>query len=451
MSRRIPGPLRWSILVALAGVVVVAVAQSWVAAAPFAAVQGWTQTQWGPLGPADRDLLEKVRLAGLWEAPTGQQGEQQASSPAVREVARKLGVEHHDLDAEVRTVAEQLGVQLPSRPNDQQIAWMNDLTARTGTDYDRQFVQILRAAHGSVLPAITEVRVGTRNELMRQFAIEADTYVTRHLGYLESTGLVDYDALPAPPLPDSVRTPSDLVVPGLVVGVALLAAGGLLMTLYRRGRPAGASALAEVSRLLPAGGAIPRPRRARDDGAAPARAALAVGPPDPWDELARAPQVRPRTGGAHAAPGEDTVADLLAPDGYRPGRSAGDRHEPDGFAPEPYPPAGLGPDDVARDGRSPDGHPPDGHPPDGHPPDGYPVDGFAPDPYAPDGLDPDPPGPLDPDPAGHDPLGGVSGAHPLEPDQDAHPSGEREHAYRRRGSRSAGSHRDRTAPRSRHR
>ncbi|MEU9817811.1 DUF4142 domain-containing protein [Pseudonocardia alni] len=283
MSRRIPGPLRWSVLAALAAVAAVVLAQYWVAtSAATDQQQGWTQTRWGPLGPADRDLLQKVRLAGLWEAPTGQQGEQQATSPAVREVARKLGVEHHDLDELVRSTAEQLGVLLPSRPNDQQIGWMNDLTARTGTDYDRQFVQILRAAHGSVLPVITDVKVGTRNELMRQFANEASVYVTRHIGYLESTGLVDYAALPAPPdpVPTGTRTASDVVVPALVVGVALLAAGGLLMTLHRRGRPAPG----------PAAALVPAPRHPRDG----ARRALPVGPPDPWDELAHVPPVRPQ-------------------------------------------------------------------------------------------------------------------------------------------------------------
>ncbi|SFN94941.1 Predicted outer membrane protein [Pseudonocardia ammonioxydans] len=291
MSRRIPGPLRWSILAAIAAVLAVALAQSW-ATVPTAVAQGWTQTRWGPLGPADRDLLEKVRLAGLWEAPTGEQGEQQASSPAVREIAGKIGAEHHDLDELVRTTSEQLGVPLPSRPSDQQIGWMNDLTARTGTDYDRQFVHILRSAHGSVLPVITDVRVGTRNDLMRRFATEADTYVTRHIGYLESTGLVDYAALPAPPDPAPLRSTSDVVVPALVVGVALLAAGGLLMTLYRRGRPGGGSAI--LPKLLPATGLIPRPRRPRDDDAgAAARPVLPVGPPDPWDELTRVPPTRP--------------------------------------------------------------------------------------------------------------------------------------------------------------
>ncbi|MEJ8278870.1 DUF4142 domain-containing protein [Pseudonocardia spirodelae] len=321
MSRSIPGPLRWAVLVALAAVGVVALTQYWVAApaAPATSAvpdqQGWTQTQWGPLGPADRELLQKVRLAGLWEAPTGQQGEQQASSPAVRDVARKLGLEHHDLDGRVRATAEQLGVLLPSRPTDQQIGWMNDLTARTGTDYDRQFVQILRAAHGTVLPLITQVRVGTRNDLMRAFATEADAYVTRHIGYLESTGLVDYSALPAPPDPAPAAGPgmSDVVVPALVVVVALGAAGGLLMTLRRRGRPGGGAPA-----LLPAAGFVPRPRRPHDDPA-PARPALPIGPPDPWEELARVPPAGPRPGPpAHDAPLTDDDTPDVPPARHAP-------------------------------------------------------------------------------------------------------------------------------------
>lgn len=305
MSRRIPGPLRWSILIALAAVAAVALAQSWVATPVTAAAgTGWTQTRWGPLGPADRDLLEKVRLAGLWEAPTGQQGEQQASAPAVREVARKLGVEHHELDGEVRAAAEQLGVPLPSRPTDQQIGWMNDLTARTGADYDRQFVQILRTAHGSVLPLITEVRVGTRNELMRRFATAADTYVTRHIGYLESTGLVDYDALPAPPdpVPAGARTASDIIVPAVVVALALLAAGGLVTTLQRRGRPNTPDRPGPQAAIR---ALIPAPRRTRE--AAGGRPVQPIGPPDPWDELARVPPVR--------GPGPDARDDAGHPAG----------------------------------------------------------------------------------------------------------------------------------------
>ncbi len=290
MSRRMPASLRWTILAALLGVGVIVLAQSWSAVAP-ASDTGWTDTRWGPLGPADRDLLQKVRLAGLWEAPTGQQAEQRASSPAIKQVGNHLATEHADLDNRVRQTADKLGVLLPSRPNDQQLGWMNDLSTRGGTDYDRTFVQILRAAHGSVLPLITQVRVGTRNDLMRQFATTADEFVSRHLGYLEGTGLVDYSALPAPPDPAPAAPPSasSLIVPAIVVLGALLATVGLLTTLRRRGQVA-ADSPGLGSRLRAARDLIPLPRRPRDE---PEHVVpppgLPIGPPDPWDELGAVP------------------------------------------------------------------------------------------------------------------------------------------------------------------
>ncbi|TCK27253.1 DUF4142 domain-containing protein [Pseudonocardia endophytica] len=296
MSRRIPASLRWTILAALLGVGVLVLAQSWSAVAP-AADTGWTETRWGPLGPADRDLLQRVRLAGLWEAPTGQQAEQRASSPAVKEVGRHLATEHADLDNQVRTVADQLGVLLPSRPNDQQLGWMNDLSGRGGTDYDKAFVQIVRAAHGQILPLIAQVRAGTRNDLMRQFATTGDQFVSRHIDYLESTGLVDYAALPAPPDPAPATPPrpmSSLVVPGIVVLGALLATVGLLTTLRRRSRtdpepvPLGA-------RLRAARELIPLPRGGREEPPQPVvRHGLPIGPPDPWDELNTVPVTGPQ-------------------------------------------------------------------------------------------------------------------------------------------------------------
>jgi predicted outer membrane protein len=160
-----------------------------------------TQTPWGPLGPADRNMLAKVRQAGLWEMPTGQRAEQQGSSARVRQVGGMIASEHTELDQRVRDTAAQLGVILPSQPSAQQQGWIAEIASKSGSDFDRTFVQRLRAAHGVVLPVIAQVRAGTRNELIRQFATTAAEFVTRHMGYLESTGLVDFDALPLPPAP----------------------------------------------------------------------------------------------------------------------------------------------------------------------------------------------------------------------------------------------------------
>jgi predicted outer membrane protein len=234
MLRRIPRLLRRAVIVAVLLAVSASVYQSWSAGSPGSG--GWVQTETGPIGPADRDLLVKVRLAGLWEGPTGQQAEQQASRTDVREVGRKLAAEHAQLDEEVRKVANKLGVLLPSSPSSQQVAWMNEISSQSGSDYDRVFVQRLREAHAIVLPVISQVRATTRNDDIRQFATTAAEFVTRHHEYLESTGLVDYSALPdvSPGLLSGGTNPRDLIVPGLVFIATLLAAIALFWALRQR-------------------------------------------------------------------------------------------------------------------------------------------------------------------------------------------------------------------------
>lgn len=164
--------------------------------------QDWEQTSFGPLGPADRDLLVKVRQAGLWEIPVGQQAQDVGQSPIVREVGGLLAEDHIELDERVRDVAAQLDVVLPSEPNPKQQRWMSDLSDMQGEEYDIAFANLLREAHGGVFESLAEVRAGTRNELIRSFASHGIVVVMRHMSHLERTGLVEYEGLPEPLPPD---------------------------------------------------------------------------------------------------------------------------------------------------------------------------------------------------------------------------------------------------------
>ena len=225
----IPRFVLWTVAFAMITALSIAVFQYWGRSeyrATAASDNGWTQTPWGPLGPADRDLLVKVRQAGLWEGPTGQDAQERARSVRVREVGRLIAAEHADLDARVREVSARLGVLLPNAPSGQQKGWMAEIAGRSGPDFDRTFVQRLRVAHGTVLPLISQVRSGTRNDLVRQFAVTAAQFVTRHHEYLESTGLVDYSALPEPPAPAAAlpAPPAAAAAPPVAVAPAAAAA-----------------------------------------------------------------------------------------------------------------------------------------------------------------------------------------------------------------------------------
>uniref|UniRef100_UPI00117789DD DUF4142 domain-containing protein n=1 Tax=Crossiella equi TaxID=130796 RepID=UPI00117789DD len=119
---------------------------------------GWEQTEWGPLGPADRDLLVKVRQAGLWEMPMGDEAQVRAAAPRVKEVGRLIMKDHEVLDTRVKKVAETLAVELPAEANADQQGWMAELRAVTGPEFDQLFADRLRAAHGKVFTVVAAVR-----------------------------------------------------------------------------------------------------------------------------------------------------------------------------------------------------------------------------------------------------------------------------------------------------
>lgn len=170
-------------------------------------------TQWGPLSATDRDFLVKVRLAGLWELPAGQQAIERAPSEATKAAGDHLVVGHTDLDRRARDVAAKLGVELPNQPTEQQQEWLRELTAASGDEYERKFANILRAAHGKVFGLIGQVRHTTRNTLIRQLASDANQTVLDHITMLEATGLVDFDALAREAAGGSTASPSGPPMP----------------------------------------------------------------------------------------------------------------------------------------------------------------------------------------------------------------------------------------------
>ncbi|MFD3374607.1 MULTISPECIES: DUF4142 domain-containing protein [unclassified Streptomyces] len=184
-------------------------------------------TRYGPLSALDRDFVTKVRLAGLWELPAGQQAQERGTTQAVKTAGRHLVEGHTFLDERVREVASQLGLQLPNQPNEQQKAWLGTLSAARGEEYDVQFANILRKAHGKVFGLVAQVRASTRNSLVRGLADDANTTVLDHITVLEATGLVDFDALARdaataspPPLTNSPAPPGPTDSPSPPVPVS---------------------------------------------------------------------------------------------------------------------------------------------------------------------------------------------------------------------------------------
>jgi putative membrane protein len=219
---------------------------------PIPSADGLPNRGVGAVTAADRDFVVKVRLAGLWEIPAGNMAQQKSADPRVRKIGKSIAEQHVTLDKLDMAVAKKLGIALPNQPNWDQRSWLAEMKAANSTTFDQIFIDRLRAAHGNIFPAIGTIRSSTRNDAVRKLAQESNQFVMTHLTLLESSGLVDYGALPTAPPPKADYGPVPMdgnmlaaasstgSVPGmntsvilLVLAVALVAGVVTTMRIFR--------------------------------------------------------------------------------------------------------------------------------------------------------------------------------------------------------------------------
>ncbi|GGJ85864.1 hypothetical protein GCM10010123_14340 [Pilimelia anulata] len=155
----------------------------------------------GAIAAADRDFVVKVRLAGLWEIPAGGLAQDRSQNDRIKSVGRDIADQHRELDRLVVEAARKLGVSLPDEPNADQQGWLNEMRNSRGTQFDQIYIDRLRAAHGKIFPAIATIRASTRNDTVRKLAQRANQFVMTHMTLLESSGIVNFAALPTAPPP----------------------------------------------------------------------------------------------------------------------------------------------------------------------------------------------------------------------------------------------------------
>jgi putative membrane protein len=212
----------------------------------------------GPITDTDRDVLIRVRQAGLWEGPTSAQIALRTQNPKVRAVAQELAVEHHQLDVATLAAAATLRVGLPDTPNPQQQGWMAQILAAPPELADKLYIDITRAAHGTVFTIIANERASTQNDVMRAFAGVGIDYVMRHMTLLESTGMADSTSMVTPingptsavAISPSVPTGGAVLFGIALAGLAVVATAYVVRVLGRDATipapPAGPAASAAV-------------------------------------------------------------------------------------------------------------------------------------------------------------------------------------------------------------
>jgi putative membrane protein len=190
----------------------------------------------GELQQADRTLLTRLKQHALWAGPASRLAAERATNRRVQAVAGRIADDQARLDVALRAVADRLALTLPAEPTGQERAWADEITADAGDEFDRVYVNRLRAEYGTLFTLASEVRAGTRDDDVRAFAQTAVDTALGHLTLLESTGLAETTSLLVPATEDNTLGGGDLALGAVFVALAAVATFGLLRLLGSPGR-----------------------------------------------------------------------------------------------------------------------------------------------------------------------------------------------------------------------
>ncbi len=171
----------------------------------------------------------------------GKLATERGTTQPVKDVGATMFADHTQLNVDVKKLADQFGVTLPDEPTSSQKAWIDEISSKTGAEFDRTFANRLRGAHGTVFGLVAEIRSGTSNEVIRNFATSANEIVMRHMTMLEATGLVEPSHMFAEASARTVNYPEnslsskDILLAVVVGFVALVATLLTVRTLSSRG------------------------------------------------------------------------------------------------------------------------------------------------------------------------------------------------------------------------
>lgn len=89
----------------------------------------------------DQTFMKKTAQDNLAEIQTAKFVEQKTNDPAIRKYAQDLRTDHSDAQQQLKQVAQQTGVTLPTSPTQKDIATLDQLKKLSGKQLDTAFVK----------------------------------------------------------------------------------------------------------------------------------------------------------------------------------------------------------------------------------------------------------------------------------------------------------------------
>jgi putative membrane protein len=122
------------------------------------------------------------------EVELGQMAAEKASSPEVKDFGQRMVKDHSRANDQLKQIATQKGVTLPSSPSAKDEATKKRLSKLSGSAFDQAYMQDMLKDHKADIAAFEKESTSGRDPDVKQFASQTLPTLKDHLRQAEAVG-----------------------------------------------------------------------------------------------------------------------------------------------------------------------------------------------------------------------------------------------------------------------
>jgi putative membrane protein len=133
----------------------------------------------------DAEFMAKAASGGMLEVQLGQQLAQKATTPEAKQFAQQMVIDHTKNNAELKALAAQKNITLPTTLGKDQQQVYDDVLAEKGPALDQKYVKAMLADHGEDIKSYQEAVTKAGDRDIKNFAQKTLPVLQMHLGMLQ--------------------------------------------------------------------------------------------------------------------------------------------------------------------------------------------------------------------------------------------------------------------------
>jgi putative membrane protein len=130
---------------------------------------------------ADAKFTTQAAVGGMAEVELGKLALEKSSNPQVKDFAAMMVKDHGMANTELMAIAQQKNITLPSTVDDEHKKKMDDLSKKTGADFDKAYVDAMVSGHKSTLKLMEDESRDGKDADLKAFATKTAPIVQSHL------------------------------------------------------------------------------------------------------------------------------------------------------------------------------------------------------------------------------------------------------------------------------